>query len=390
MKPKVLLLSDDPREVLAFQQIFPGESVDLLLAKNCEEVVTLVQNNQALESPVIVLFISLNHHQTQERIDLMQRVREIDSKLYFVAFTDATGQVFKGQLRVLETFALLLKKPFDAEEVKQFARHFIQSWQKDVSLVQLQENLKNKMLEKLFEASMYDLLSPVLLSVTDKVNTQAGLLDFLRNQVKPSDDDKKTFKQITDRLYDASIEMNKTIRVMQQLFSDWDEVTVLTVQSARQRVFNIIPELQNLPDDIDFKIDLKVDPELSLSLPINLLILSVSALLRNALESVNRKLLNSNQVGEKGEVLLRSQMLDNGCLELIVADNGEGFDDLKEENIVLQKDKSRTVRGFQAGIGLSVVNAFVEKVNGRFAITSEGKGRGATARLSFPLTIHHN
>lgn len=420
MKSKVLLLDDDPREILAFQQIFSNDlghlispfnhlqayqndlvetsdpltsfdGVELLLAQNNDEALAHIQNNIDTKAPIAVLFISINHHKIEERVAFAHKVREIDSRVYVVILTDASGQAFYQQLHSLESHALVLKKPFEVEEIRQLTLHYIQAWHKDASLIQLQSSLKHKVLEKLFEASMYDLLNPVLLSVTDKVNSQAGLLDFLCNYILPPEKDKKTFDEITKRLHEDSLELTSTIRVMQQLFSAWDEVTVFTIDSVRSRLFSLIPELQNLPDDIELNIELNIDPELSLSLPVNLLILSITSLVRNALESVNRRLLRSNQPDEKGVVTLRSEMIDEAHLQLIISDNGEGF----ERSQTSQTHPTSTLLDNSvdesypnAGVGLSVVNAFVEKVHGNFSITSEGLGKGATVKLVIPLSMY--
>ncbi|MBN2607456.1 MAG: hypothetical protein JXR47_08980 [Thiotrichales bacterium] len=411
MKPRILLVNDDSREIIVFRQIFSEETsyvtsplavmpknfgtsssastaisgFELLLAEDLENALRQVQGFIQDEVPVSIIFISINRHETQERIAFAKDIQLLDPRVYLVLFTDAKGEQFDTQLQALESSVLLLKKPFDVDEVKQLALHFAQEWHKDNSLATLQKGLEKKMAENIFEASMYSLLNPILLSISDKVNSQVGLLSFLQQQVQPVEESQSTFLEINERLQADSKSLSKTVQVVQQLFSESNEITVFTIESARSRIFNLIPELKNLPDDIEFTTDLTLDPSLSLSLPTNLMILAITSLVRNALESVNRHLLKAKKVTEKGHVHLHSEMVSETKVCLSIQDNGEGFEPARFDDI-----DAFILSGIATAdeIRFQLVKVFLESVKGEFSIESKGPGKGVFVKLILPLSIH--
>lgn len=416
MKPKLLFWTDDAREVLVFQQLFSDEqnfdktsysgyspykfnqlkqekidSFELITVGRVEDAEREIVTNLSQETPVSLVYVSINDHQgLEEKLAFTNRLSWLDSRIYSVILYEALDPNVLSELLTTQAPSMVLKKPFCTEEILWLTLHFSQAWIKDASLNRLQNRLMHKASENLFEASIYGLLNPILHSVSDKVNSQIGLLALLNDIVEPNAEYTEQFESIKLRLQEDAINLTKTFRVVNQLFSGSDEVTVFTVGGAKQRVYSLIPELSSLPENIEFQIAFDVEDDLSLSLPVNLLVLAVSSLVRNALDAVNRRLMNQYSAKEKGYVRLVLSQLKDRQLCLQVIDNGEGFDEdeLTSPEQLIEAGYSQKAK--HSGLGLSIVKQFVEQVQGSFSIESQGIGKGASASIVFPMSIHQN
>jgi signal transduction histidine kinase len=84
-----------------------------------------------------------------------------------------------------------------------------------------------------------------------------------------------------------------------------------------------------------------------------------------------------------GEVLVKSQLADDGQLLISVADMGVGF---PAENIDRIFDAFFTTKSHGTGLGLAITRSIVKSHGGRIWATTNS-GRGATFRFALPSTL---
>jgi PAS domain S-box-containing protein len=90
---------------------------------------------------------------------------------------------------------------------------------------------------------------------------------------------------------------------------------------------------------------------------------------------------------KNGRVTVESRVVDRN-LEVVVSDTGEGIDSAFLPYIFdrfRQADSSAKRMHGGLGLGLSIVRSLVEMHGGRVSAESDGQGKGATFRLSFPI-----
>lgn len=100
-------------------------------------------------------------------------------------------------------------------------------------------------------------------------------------------------------------------------------------------------------------------------------------LLKNALEAIDR------QKPEQGQISIRLKQNEES-LALEISDNGCGFEPKMAEQLYQRKFSSKKEGG---GIGLAAARSIAQSHDGTLTISSEGPGKGATARLALPLKL---
>ena len=84
---------------------------------------------------------------------------------------------------------------------------------------------------------------------------------------------------------------------------------------------------------------------------------------------------------EKGQITISSNMEDQQRLIVSVSDNGQGIDPQKKDKIFELFYTTKGTSG--SGLGLPMVQKFVEQMGGTLDVVSE-VGRGSTFKMIFP------
>lgn len=417
MKYKILVADDDDRQILAYKNLFSPEDqslfndfenffqsdavdfdaasgqhlseIELVSANQGEQAIKLVKQHLNEGFPVSVAFIDMRMPPGINGLETAIKIREVDPRIYIVIVTAYSDIDLREIARTLGNNVLFLRKPFQSEEIEQIAFNFANAWQKDESIRELQSKLKEKISINLLEASIFEMMNPILLTLADKVNAQAGLISYLQRNTQVQTDNKSEFMQVSDALTSEADDLSSMIKILQQLIHPTKEVMAFTVREAKNRFYSLIPELHHLPENISFTIDVHFDLDTTFHLPENYLLITVMALVRNSLEAVTSQLLQSASGSSRGIVKMEIDRVEDRVI-LTLEDNGIGIAPNRLEALQsIYREGGEAGEEF-IGVGMSLVQEFVAYVGGQFKIDSEGIGKGVCIVLEFPISIMSN
>ncbi|MBT3308861.1 MAG: response regulator [Gammaproteobacteria bacterium] len=92
-------------------------------------------------TPYALAFIDMRMPPGIDGLETTRRIRELDSRIYIVIVTAHSDRTIEELHRAAGYNILLLRKPFNREEILQFAHTFTQSWVRDQQLSQQQQEL---------------------------------------------------------------------------------------------------------------------------------------------------------------------------------------------------------------------------------------------------------
>ncbi len=105
-------------------------------------------------------------------------------------------------------------------------------------------------------------------------------------------------------------------------------------------------------------------------------------LLKNAAESIERRVKNGDELRPLGEIMVRTRYMPGRFL-IEVMDNGVGF---PSENMEKMLEPYVTTRAKGTGLGLAIVKKIMEDHKGNITLANRNEG-GAMITLSFPSTL---
>lgn len=414
MPHKILVVDDDVRQIEAYKSLFrlsDEEPVNALgsffsdTEQQAEsdadttllgqfQLITALQGEEAIEkvsvslvedAPIKIAFIDVRMPPGMNGLDVAKKIREIDPRVYIVMVTAYSDFNLSEITQSLQENVLFVRKPFQSEEVKQMALNFVRAWDKDRYIEQITETLGYKVKQNLFEASMYEVSNSLLAILADNVNAQAGLISYLNKEFDVLPGQKSAYKQITQTIFSEAQHLSQMVSSLQRLSMSSDKVMVFSLKDLVNYILSLMPELNALPEHIEFEIECDLDQEVSFHLPYSCLILAISSVIRNALDSVFAKSLKS--VGFKGKVRLvieKDNGSENEFVIIRLIDNGLGVNkpDLKK---VFKEGYSSKREG--SGVGLTLVQQFINRVSGDVSFYSAGRDQGAEVLLQFPFRI---
>jgi signal transduction histidine kinase len=402
---KILVVDDDSRQIQAYMNIFaPDATAGMSLKRFIEQpsaasdevkapvfsVVTASQGEEAIalaaaalekDDPIKLAFIDMRMPPGLNGLETAKRLRALDERIYIVIVTAYSDVDLKLIAHEIEDNVLFVRKPFQPEEVEQIARNFVRSWRKDRSLENLKNTLEEKVKLNLFEASMFEATNGLLAVLADKVNSQSGLVSYLNTQFDVAPQQKQTYEEVTHTIFVEAQQLSQMVRSLQRLALASDKVSVFSLGDMTNHTLSLIPELNQLPDNIRFHVDYQASKDLTFHLPYNQLVLVLTMVVRNALEAVFSQALVQNSY--QGDIRLTFSEVD-GQVEVLLSDNGIGVMPSDMKKIFEAGFSSKTGH---AGVGLSLVRFFIDEVGGDMGFQSEGKGLGATIRLRFPFHV---
>jgi len=239
-------------------------------------------------------------------------------------------------------------------------------------------NIQNSILEsEKFIAAKQDLI--YLLSHDLKTfagNSQSLAIMIL--ETNPSEE----VKELTDLIYDSSKEQFQYIENFIRMLKEQDEmlkpsseIKVIHLDEVIENVRNQLSQnlaakkielIQNLGTAI---VHLKIDPELLTRVLFNLVNNAIKFSFSDA------------------KILLESYS-DKKNVYIKVIDEGIGFDGEDSEKIFekfTERSRLGTLEEYSTGIGLYLCKQIIERNDGRLIASSEGKNKGGTFTIVFPI-----
>lgn len=410
MPHKILVVDDDVRQIEAYKSLFsfdheepvnalesffsddkPPKKADanpqslvsfkLVTALQGEEAIERVSACLAKEAPIKVAFIDVRMPPGMNGLDAAKKIREIDPRIYIVMVTAYSDFDLSEIAQTLQENVLFVRKPFQSEEVEQMALNFVRAWDKDRYIEQVTETLGQKVKQNLFEASMYEVSNSLLAILADNVNAQAGLISYLNKEFDVLPEQQTAYKQITQTIFGEAQHLSQMVSSLQRLSMSSDKVMVFSLKDLVNYILSLMPELNALPEHIKFEIECHFDQEISFHLPYSCLILAVGAVIQNALESVFAQALKTP--GFQGVVRLEIEKEGEQAIIRLI-DNGQGLT-RSDSGKVFQDGFSNKKE--HSGVGLTLVQQFINRVSGEVSFDSAGRGQGAEVKLQFPFRI---
>ncbi|QBZ83063.1 Sensor histidine kinase CitA [Hydrogenovibrio crunogenus] len=416
MPHKILVVDDDVRQIEAYKSLFKLDDnqpvntlgsffsdtehqeendthssalllggLQLVTALQGEEAIEKVSASLAEEKPIKVAFIDVRMPPGMNGLDAAKKIREIDPRVYIVMVTAYSDFDLFEITQSLQENVLFVRKPFQSEEIEQMALNFVRAWDKDRYIEQITQTLGHKVKQNLFEASMYEVSNSLLAILADNVNAQAGLISYLNKEFDVLPEQRSAYKQITQTIFGEAQLLSQMVSSLQRLSMSSDKVMVFSVKDLVNYILSLMPELNALPEHIEFEIECHLDQEVSFQLPYSCLILAISSVIRNALDSVFAKALK--RPGFKGKVRLvieKANHSESKFVTIRLSDNGLGVNepDLKK---VFKEGYSSKKEG--SGVGLTLVQQFIDRVSGDVLFDSAGRDQGAEVVLHFPFRV---
>ena len=228
---------------------------------------------------------------------------------------------------------------------------------------------------KLLSINREKFLSIISHDLKDQVIGFSSITDFLRDQYPNLKENERM--DIINQLWESS---HKNVCLLQDLqkwstFQD-NAFPNNPVNIKLEKIYKEVVEL------FDFEIE-KKHISVFLKIKSNSEVFAdydmLSAIMRNLLSNAIR------YVGDNGEIRIKSEE-QGDFMKIEVRDNGTGIDKITLER--LKKSVSSSVSGigndYSPGIGLLLVNEFVECNNGKLSIESQ-KGKGTRISFTVPL-----
>ena len=406
MSHNILVVDDDERQLIAYQNLFmasqdgalseletffaPNATVDaspvdvdnhfnVIKASQGQEAIDLVAESLEKNDPISVAFIDMRMPPGMNGLETAKQIRDLDSRVYIVIVTAYSDFDLRQITSSLKENVLFIRKPFQSEEIEQIARNFVQSWDKDRDLKALKHKLEERVKENLFEAAMYEVSNSVLLTLADKVTSQFGLVSYLKTEFDIAPHQKDDYDKIAHTIFSESQQLALMVSALQKMALPSDEITVFSIKDVMTQVTSLMPELKSLPNNIEFEVDIQFGEDLTFHLPCNRLVIALTSILYNALEAITAQLLL--QPSLKARITLSITQVDNS-IELLLMDNGIG---LKSDQLDRVFEQGFSTKPDHSGIGLTIVQQFLDLVNGKAWLKSDGLGKGAVIRMHFPI-----
>ncbi len=101
---------------------------EVTIAKQGLEAVEAVREATEAGKPFAVALVDVRMPPGIDGIEAARRMREIDPKLYLAIVTAYADRSVNEMQAILQRDFILLRKPFEADEIYQIVSHFTQAW----------------------------------------------------------------------------------------------------------------------------------------------------------------------------------------------------------------------------------------------------------------------
>ena len=212
-------------------------------------------------------------------------------------------------------------------------------------------------------------LTPIQL-IIDRLKSKFDKYLNSSNEKKDFDQNLKTINKQIKQIENLVNEFSDFARMPKPIFKDYNLIKII---KDNMKLMNELDETIKINFSCRHQIlNINCDSDQINRVFINLL--------KNSIESINEKYTKSPNFNKKIDIEIS---IKGDYIELIISDNGIGFDTKNLENIV---KPYFTTKKNGSGLGLSIVNKIINDHNGTFKILPNKTG--AKIKISLPKNVH--
>ena len=159
---KILIVDDDQKMIDTYMEILSpeessvsdfaaltgvevpasGEAFDAETALQGQDGVALAKDALSCGEPFSVAFIDMRMPPGWDGLTTAKKLRELDSRIYIVIVTAYTDKTVDEIHETLERDVLLLRKPFNRDEIYQMARTLVDAWNRAEEKRRIEKQLR--------------------------------------------------------------------------------------------------------------------------------------------------------------------------------------------------------------------------------------------------------
>ncbi len=348
VKPKILIVDDKPENLMALRVVLKNMDVELIEAQSGNEALKATLRNDFVLALLDIQMPEMDGYELAGILREEEKTAQLPFIFISAVYTDNLN-VFKGYEKGAFSF---ITKPFQPEILINKIKFFIDKYQQDMALIELNDDLKsiNKELEAFSYSVSHDLRAPLR-----AVNGYAEMLkedyeailgedgkriveniNYYANKMGMLIDGLLSFSRLGKKeLQKTEIDMNKMVKVILEEFGK------LIPKNTKV----IVGKLHNLVADYTLMHQVMFN------------------LISNAIKYSSKK--------DKPVVEIYSEE-HNGEIVFTVKDNGVGFDMKYEDKLFGVFQRLHSTEEFEGtGVGLAIVQRIIAKHKGK--VWAEGK-----------------
>lgn len=366
MKPKILVVDDQPINIKLLQRKFERQDMIVLVAYNGHECLNIVNK----ELPDIILLDVMMPE--MDGIELCQKLKA-NSATETIPIIFITANASKeGKLEGLNVGAVdYITKPIDLDETLARVR----------TQLRLQEmfNENIDLQKRLGDARKSAAIGAITQGIAHNLNNLLGVVVGYLDLIKMSNDKPDMVKRSASLMDNA---INRMVKIIRQLGSIAKEEHIeLSSQSIHTLIANGIERLKN-EHEIAAEIDLQlqINPDDTISTNPETFEIILGKLLINAWESYAKETADTDRPITLTAHICREQ--HPPMLQLHVIDQGTGIDPEVAETLFEPFITSKTAVG--RGMGLTIARHTIRNLQGDITLKPNTNG-GVTATMNHPL-----
>lgn len=354
--PSVLIIDDDPKQIMIASSILKSENCSVLAATKCSEAFEVIEREMPSLIVLDIVMPDMNGFDFCKKVKSNPKTADIPI-IFATAYNDSEN--------IRKSFEVggsdYVVKPFIKDE-------FLQRVKIRIKLSRQNQKLKRSYeeLDKFCYMVAHDIRSPLYVI--------AQLIDIMKVQLKngSADEVEKICKMITEKsdkvvaMADSLLKFSKST----QESSENSDVDLNIITEELFEDFKFIEKDRNIVFEKD---DLPV-----VSGDINLFKTVMQNIIGNAVKFT--------RIREKAEITVKSYK-NKGEYKITVSDNGIGFDMKYAKDIfdVFQRIPDTAEKFEGSGIGLSVVRKIIRRYGGEVSIHSV-PDIGTTVEFTLPIS----
>ena len=411
---RVLVVDDDVRMLETYREVLDAQERDkasgslMAFAKGAGDddgefsVTTVTQGMDAVDhvrkgvesgKTFTIAFIDMRMPPGIDGVETVKLIRELDSKIYLVIVTAYTDRTIEEIQEAAKHGVLLLRKPFNRDEVLQLSRSFIQSWKRDAELEHYQENLEKLVEEKtkaltetqaeLASAGRLKSLGEMGTQIAHEINNPLNIISLYAQDLEAEYEDDELIQENVGNIVNQCERVANIISNM-RAFSGKDK-GVTAASSLKEAVDMVVSFFTETFKDEEIELVNSVDADLPYVLintqKVGQVIMNI---LHNAQYAVSEQQKTTDDSGYTKKIsIFAVHEQDSKNILLAIQDNGIGMSDEVKKKCMDPFFTTKEI-GAGTGLGLSVVAGIAQEMDLKVTVESE-LGKGATFSILIPV-----
>lgn len=341
-KPKILIVDDRPENLVAIRTVLKNLNVELIEATNGNDALKATLHHDFVLALLDVQMPEMDGYELAGILREEPKTMSLPFIFISAVYTDNLN-VFKGYEKGAFSF---ITKPFQPEILINKVKFFIEKHQQEVSLYELNAELKtiNKELEAFSYSVSHDLRAPLraINGYAEMINEDYG--EKLDEEGKRILGNIKYYTNKMGKLIDDLLAFSRLGRKEIQK----------TAINMTELVNNVVNELSKT---IDHQAIIKVNKLEDINADSSLMNQVMVNLISNAIKYSSKK--------DQPSIEISSEVNDNKII-YSVKDNGAGFDMKYSDKLFGVFQRLHTPEDFEGtGVGLAIVQRIIVRHNGR-------------------------